>query len=195
MGIQPYNTTPNFPGHTAGNWYMPYPGLVPATGAALALDVMRFHPVFIPKTCTISDLGLKTTTAGANAQIAIYAMDPSTKKPTGAALASTPSIDVSGAAANKTGTLSASVQLRPGWYFFAVNSDNSSLVCAYTTSALMTALFGTSTLANVMTNAATAGLCYFLAQTYGTWPSVTGQTFGEHASGWALVFYKVSSSP
>lgn len=196
MGIQKYRSFPvNFPGYLAGNWYMPALGLAPATGAAMALNVIRFHPFWVYHTCTISDVGLRTTTAGGNAQIAIYRSDPATKAPTGNALSSTSSIDVSGAAGIKTAALAASVQLTPGLYWMAVNSDNSSLVCVVSASTLFTGMIGLSAATNLY-NASTSYFAHTFATTYGTWPDMTGATLGAGTTNaWALVIFKVASVP
>lgn len=186
-----YKAAPvNFPGYVSGNWYAPL-GSQPVTGNSLTTNSIKLHPLLVYSTVIISQLGIRTTTAGTNAQLAIYAADPVAKKPTGPALGSTPSITISGAAGIYTGTLGANVTLNPGLYWLAYNGDNAATVCVASSSAVMSGLVGTGTAANICLAATSTSLGLSFAQVFNTWPDLTGQAFSDTGS-YPLIFIKVA---
>lgn len=176
------------PSYVPGRWYLPrLRGLVGA-GVALPANSIRFIPFEQPVPITVADLALRVTTlaAGGNVQAAIYAADPSTARPTGAALISTGNLSTA-AATTVAGSLAASVTLQPGLYFMAVNADASAggaaiLQAMNAASVQAASLVGSGTVGNVLVGAASANLILTLAQTFGTWPDVTASTFVESAA-------------
>jgi hypothetical protein len=91
-----------------------------------------------------------------------------------------------------------SVQLDIGWYWWAINVDNS-VVCVSSVTAnnqALSAYAGTATQGNALTSSAT--LCSLnFSQTYGTWPDLTGQTFTESTGSnlAPIMQFKVASIP
>ena len=169
------------PGYTVNNWYVPLNYDTTANGAATTTNSIRLYPGYVAQTLTISNLGGRVITpqTSSNIQFAIYA-NGSGNKPTGNALVSTASM-----AGTVAGTISsaASVQLPTGLYWFAGNTDTAGIVLtalsSSTTGSLMNSLIGSATQGNVLGSSSGTLVGYTFAQTFGTWPNLTGQTFGE----------------
>lgn len=186
------------PGYVAARWYWP-PRAVLGAGTALVANTIRLNPIILAQAITVSDLAAKivTVSAGGNFQIAIYASDPTTKMPTGSALAVTGNISTATAAVISADITGADVALPTGLYWLAVNADNSVVVLnGQGTTALATSFIGTATLANLSGAVNAAPNPLTIAQTFGTWPSLTSASFTE-APGTAetAVAFKVSSVP
>jgi len=189
---------PQHGGFIAGNWYNPWPHGELAAGSALPGNSIRFFPFVLPRPMTVSDLGCRITTrsAGNNIQLAIYGSVAATGLPTGNALAVTGSISTSA-----TGALSADITgsnvLLPGGELLwaAINSDNAVVVMQIVagTSGMPGFWAGTTSLANV-TFASTGGVFIrTYAQTFNTWPDMTGQaTVVANANTYGLVFLKAA---
>lgn len=185
-------------GYIVNNWLLP-DGLTALAGtpAAPGVNSIRLFPGRIRERVTINSLGIRVTTlsAGGNVQAAIYANNPTTGRPTGNALASTASMSTT-----STGLVNSavSVQLEPGLYWWATNSDNGTSVLQSVVSAgmLMGMKIGSATQGNALgSGASITGLA--VSQTFGTWPDLTAGSFSEQvntASMPALVF-KVASVP
>lgn len=183
------------PPYKTANWYTPtFVGSI-STGSAVTLNTIRMHLGYVSAKVTIDTLGVRIGTAAAsgNVQLAIYATDTN-NRPTGSALVSTASISTTTATSVNA---AASLQLGPGWYWFASNTDNSTAAYASVTAAQTTAagLVGSTTQGNDLGNgSAIAGLSF--AQTFGTWPSLTGQTFTDvTAATMPVIQFKVNSIP
>lgn len=184
------------PGFVSGNWYIPTPYATVSTGAAIPANNIKLLPFTVTKPITVSALAARLTTAssGGNFQLAIYANNPTTGRPTGTALCSTASISTT-----TTGALSAAVGantlLNPGTYWMAINQDNA--VAIYETLAgtvvLMGALIGSATLANVTSSGTAAAFGLSVSQTFGTWPDLTSASFTEQTTqANALLFLKAA---
>lgn len=185
-------------GYVAGRWYVPIGVTSAGAGTAQGVNSIRLKLVYIPQQCTIDTLGVNISTLGAagNIQLAIYAHDTATGKPTGNALVSTASITT-----GSTGAVNAaaSLQLGPGFYWFASNTDSASVVVRAET--IATAPFqslnvGSTTQVNVFGSSVFFG-GYTFAQTFNTWPDLTGQTMVDNTVGTNIpvVFFKVASVP
>lgn len=187
-----------FPGYVTANWYVPFNTQI-VTGTAVAASVIRMIP-WIPKSrVTISTLGLRCTTlaAGGNCQLAIYASDLVTKRPTGSALSSTASISLA-ASGSLNAALGSNVSADPGkLYWLAFNSDNSTAVFATNsqTGSLVSDLLGSATQTNAMSTVALTGVS--TPQTFASgWPDVTSATWTEQSSTTqAMIMFKVASVP
>lgn len=138
-------------------------------------------------------MNVTTLLAAGSVQIPIYASDPTLKKPTGAPLYSSASLGTTLTGALSTAPLS--LQLAPGLYWVATNSNNTSVVYTSTvaTSMGMASIVGSSSAAGAI--AGVAGLA--LAQTFGTWPTLSSSTtFTEVATASVpLVTFQVKSVP
>lgn len=191
-----------FTGYASGNWYPSVPEGSVANGSALAANSIRYHPFLIREKVTLSDLGARVTTAAAsgNIQLAIYRMNMSTRRPTGTALTSTPSISTASATTVNSGAAlnGGNVTLEPGWYFFALNVDSTaggtvSFSYISISSNFQSGVMGSTTQATIAGGQATGSFFLTSSQTYGTWGDVTSATFTEVTS--ALSFhghYKVA---
>ena len=183
------------PGYVPGNWYLPL-GITASfsTGVAPGNGSIRLALGYIDRPVAINALGgrIQTVSASGNWQAAIYAADPTTKRPTGAALAATPSM-ATGAAASVNGAVN--VTLQPGFYWFASNCDNAVAIPTMISSAspVQAQLVGSPTQANDMlsNNGFISGLS--VAQAFGTWPDLTAASFTEVvASSIPVVQFKVA---
>jgi hypothetical protein len=169
------------PGYIANNWYVAAPYQVTSTSASSVANSIRLYPGYVKERLTINNLGGRVIgNAAGNLQLAIYANNPATMRPTGNALASTASMSTAVA-----GTVSsaASVQLEAGLYWFAANTDTAALTFTClntTTSGPMGFLVGSATQANVLGGGSGSLTSLFVAQTFGTWPSLTAASFSEN---------------
>lgn len=169
------------PGYVAGNYYSLQPYVSVAGGAALAASTIRLTPFTLAKPLRVAELAARviTTSAAGNFQLAIYANNASTGRPTGTALCNTASLSTTTAAA-VSGAVTA-VTLAPGTYWLALNQDNA--VAGYQAIANATivagALIGSTTLNNVSGGTTATMLTLTVAQTYGTWPDLTSGSFTE----------------
>lgn len=169
-----------FPRYVSGKWRLASMDQAIAGGQAPGANSIRLYPFYIYDSVTIDRLGACVTTlfAGGNVQIAIYAADATTLTPTGNALVSTGSIS-----AAATGSVEATVSyaLAPGLYWAATNCDNATNTfdANGSTSTWMARAIGSATQASCWTTGGGTLSGYTFAQTYGTWPDLTGQTFAE----------------
>lgn len=182
------------PGYVSTNWYPSDWGLSVASGATCVASTIYFAPLIIYADVTITDLGIEVVTAvgSSNFQLAIYAMDATTKLPTGAALTSTASISGASAVA-VSATLGSPLTLNAGMYWAAVNCDSALGFRAIAPAQGWTNyLVGSATLSDVA-KASPGQLCWLVSQAFNTWPSVTpgGLTKSAAASNRLFVaFYK-----
>lgn len=184
----------DMPDYVAGNWYLPYIIVATSNGQAPGAGSIRLVPMYLKSKLTINNLGVNITTAsaGGNVQAAIYANNPATGRPTGTALVTTGNM-----ATDATGAVSSTVniQLNPGLYWFATNSDNSTVtyISNGSTSPYQSIMIGSTSLSN------TAGMLSGLSvtQTFGTWPNLTSASFTELSTSQRipLVFFRVGSVP
>jgi hypothetical protein len=169
------------PGYVPGNYYALSPYVSVSGGAALAANTIRTYPIVISKPLRVAELAARvtTTSAGGNFQLAIYANNPATARPTGTALCSTGNLSTASGAA-VSGAVTA-VTLAPGTYWFASNQDNAAAAYqALTNGTIFTGYFaGSATLANVTSGASGAMLSLTVAQAFNTWPDLTSGSFTE----------------
>jgi hypothetical protein len=196
ISTQPLSS--DFPGYIVGNWYLPFGGQnALITGVAPGSGTIKLYPAYIKQKITIDTLGLRITTlsVGGNVQIAIYANNYTTGKPTGNALISTASMSTASAVNVNS---AASLQLNPGLYWFATNSDNatSAYTSFNTSSSYISSIIGSTTQSNTLGNGqGYAGLS--VSQTFGTWPDLTAGSFTESTANQTMpvVQFKVVSVP
>lgn len=171
------------PGYVSGLWY-PTVEVQAAGVNSTAANYIYAYPFRIWATVTIKAVAARVTTAATsgNFQLAIYANNPATNKPTGAALISTTNMS-SGSTGTVSFTLGSTVTLTPGIYWAGTNSDNSTVV--YTSPSTIDVPIGFVNLSSANANAKG----YYTAQTIGTWPSVTGATWTEFIATVPAVIY------
>lgn len=114
------------PGFVTLRWYSAVPSDRLGVGIALNSGRSYWIPIFIPEAVTITDLAGRVITAGAagNFGLAIYAMNSSTKYPSGAALASATGLSTGSGNTAVSATLGAPVAFARGWYWAAGMADN-----------------------------------------------------------------------
>lgn len=171
----------NHPGYIAGNWYAPVSASLAAAAVAPSAGSIRLLPFTISKPIRVQALGVRVTTASAsgNFQLAIYANNATTGRPTGTALCSTASLSTTSVGA-VSGAVT-QVTLAPGTYWMAVNQDNAA--AGYQTLAATASFYGmaigSATLANITSGAASNNIALAVTQTFGTWPDLTAGSFTE----------------
>jgi len=166
------------PGYVAGRWYWASASAVGFSAAAA--NQIRLHPFVLSQPVTVSDLSSRlSATAAGSMQIAIYAADATTHMPTTLVAASA---SISTAAAGPvSASVGSAVLLQPGLYWQAVNIDNAAASYQQTHNAYGPAsgyLMGAGTLAS-LANAGFVSSVLTVAQTFGTWPSLTSASFTE----------------
>lgn len=190
---------PAMSGYVANAWVVPFgvEGSTTAVGTN-GQDTIKLFPIVIPQKVTISALAARVTTlfAGGNFQLAVYANNPATGRPTGSALVSTANIST---AATGDLSASASVQLSQGIYWLACNCDNATAAFSVLNAGIfsgMSKMFGSQTsLSNAFAGQTLTGLSVS-GQTFGTWPSLTSATFGDvTVNGNPVILFKVGSVP
>jgi hypothetical protein len=187
-----------FAGPVVGNWYIPIGCGSIGAGTAPGANSIRLKLVYFPVQITIDTLGLNISTLGAaaNVQAAIYAHNPTTGRPTGTALVSTASMST---AATGVVNSAASLQLGPGFYWTATNTDSVGAVFRADSAAtftFMSMFLGSATqLTDLGSSVGLGGLS--VAQTFNTWPDLTSASFTELTTSTAvpIVQYKVASVP
>jgi len=162
------------PGYLSGSAYYPegmkINGANPGTVAPSTAGRILFALGTIAERVTITNFLAKASTgvAGTTAQIAVYKIDPTTKRPIGAPLGNTADIDCS-ATGVKTGAPVATLTLEPGPYAWGivVNQASGSTFTALDTSdgtAQQSWGFASTDMFGLLTGV------YFNG-TYGTWPT------------------------
>lgn len=184
------------PNYVVGRWYSPWPTSLGA-GVSWATGNIRLVPFFLRYKVELSDLAcwVATAAAGGNVQLALYASDPATKKPTGAALAVTGSISTAATGAVSADITGANVILEPGMYWMAANLDAAAGgVATFRTTGThgASAWVGSTALA---TAGNTSNFALNVAQAFGAWPDLTAAAFTEDTTfGNAVVMFKVSAA-
>lgn len=144
-------------------------------GAAVGANTARGILWPVKERVTISELGVRVTTAqaGQNIQLAVYASDPSTLMPTGTPIANTANMSVA-ATGPLMGALGANTTLEPGLYWLFILGDAATAVFTiYVANTMMAVTLG-GTPAQVMSNAATAMSYVAWNMTAGSWADLTG---------------------
>ena len=175
------------PPYIAGRYY---PTGIGATqgGLAVATDIVRLYAFTVRAPITISTLLARVTTVGLGSfQLAIYANNLATGRPTGAVLARTDGMLTTALAAVEADITGADVTLYPGVYWGATNVDATSGTAVFqslnSNNAESTALFGALTPTTATGSATTCLVTLTTPMAYNTWNTMTGATFTEVAGG------------
>jgi|SRR5687768_5577281 len=180
--ISSIDVLPNgpYPSYVSGKWLLASMDQAMGSGQAPGANSIRLYPFYIHEEVAIDRLGVCVTTlfAGGNIQAAIYASDPDTHMPIGNVLVS--SGNMSGSA---TGSVEAtvSVTLQPGLYWAATNCDNTTNTMDGngSTSTWMARSIGSVNQSSCISTGGGTLSGFTFAQTFGTWPDLTGQSFTE----------------
>lgn len=166
--------------YISGNYFQPVIGNGATTAVSVVghIGIMPFV-VRAPVIVTRAGIRIITAVAASNLQLALYANNPATFRPTGNALATTASI-TGAVAATVDAALTANVQLLPGLIYWAgCNQDSAGL--AYTglspSNSTISNLQGTATLSEALgaVNVNLGGLD--VTQAFNTWPDLTSASF------------------
>lgn len=181
------------PPFVAGRWYIAYEHI--ATAAALSANTIRLTPFPLDQPVTMSDLAtyIATAAASGNLALAIYAADQVITDPTGLPVAATGSISTASTGAVSADITGANPFVPAGEYWMAVNADTNGAGCVCqgvaSSAALGAKLRGSTTLGNLANSGSSSVWALTIAQTFGTWPDLTGQTFSENTSQRSAMLY------
>lgn len=178
----PITYWPAPPAFIVSNWYIPN-GMVPGSLTTPTSGQIRLIPAMMTQRATIGALGSFITTlqAAQNFQLAIYAANPTTFRPTGTALASTASMST-GAGGFASAVLSANIQVQPGqvvWLAYNGNSTTAIFTGGSSTAGSLAQLLGSSTGAFILNNQVVLNGLQVTGQAFGSWPDLTSATFTE----------------
>jgi hypothetical protein len=172
-------------GYIPGNWYMA-PDMSVAEGTPPSADAIQLVPLVISARVTLSTLGARIVTAehGGNLQLALYANDPATGRPTGNAVAATGSISTASTGVVSNAIAGGNVTIEPGLYWAGFNLDAiaGGMVALQVPSPSnhpTAALIGTASQANLGGSGDDDLVSLYVAQSFGTWPDLTSATFVE----------------
>jgi hypothetical protein len=166
----------------SGNWILPPMNSNTGSNNGTTASTIFLIPFSLQTAITVTALGvwIAVLSAGGNIQLALYASNNATGRPTGNALMSTASITTAATGA-VSGTVTP-VALTPGnIYWMAMNADNSTVaMTTYINNPPLGWLYGSATLANLFAGTNVAALTGLsVAQAFGTWPSLTSASFTE----------------
>lgn len=189
--------TADHPGYVAGRRYVPFGMGAPVAGVAGVIGTTFMGAGVIKSRCTLSELHIRMTTAGAtgNYALAIYAHDPLKPGPTGLPLATSVN-GATGTTGPMTVALNANVTLEPGIYWFAYQADQSSPIYLSqgSSSSNHLALFGSAG-HPIGNGAASQASGFSINGTFGTWPDLTSASLTEQSSRAPYVGFTVASVP
>jgi hypothetical protein len=190
----PSGSGSSFAGYAVGNWISPVLGAVSAGIAHVANNIYLF-PFILQRSISVDALGARVTSAsvGSSTQLAIYSS--LSGLPTGTPLASTGNL--SSAA---TGTITASVtsfNISAGAiYWMATNSGGTPILQHLSAASnAIGYILGSDSIGDITNAAAVASYYRIFAQTFGTWPNLTGAstTKATGAGRGGIVYLKVSA--
>jgi hypothetical protein len=175
------------PPYIAGRWYPTGIGATNA-GLAVATAVVRLYAFTIRAPITVSTLLTRVSVVGLGSfQLAIYANNTATGRPTGAVLARTGDMSSTVATAVTGDITGADVTLYPGIYWAATNVDATSATTTFQTlnsnNSESTTLFGAATPTTATGSTTTSLVTLTTPMAYNTWDTMTGATFTEVAGG------------
>lgn len=162
LALNPMGFVPDF--RIANVYFGPEGNAVNQT-CSLAANREYYQPVFVPTRMTVSSIGVNVTTTGAcNIKLAIYAAAQTSDGGmiVGAKLADGAApVSMNSAVGAAMATVSPSVDLEPGWYFFAFIADATAAAVRATTNN-----FGSIWTVVAASASSTLGLGYYRGGTY-----------------------------
>lgn len=200
MGVPvftPASAVPVLP-YIANRWYSTSV-MATSSGIAFATDLVRLYPFQLRARITVSTLMARVNTVGLGSfQLAIYANNSATGRPTGAVLARTGDMSSTSLAAVTADITGADVVLEAGTYWGAVNVDATTAAAAFQTlnanNAGTVALFGAIDPAIAASGAGSSLITLTTPMAYNTWSSMTSAVFTEvgGANGAAHIWLKAA---
>lgn len=161
----------------SGRWYPMLPGLSGAGAAIGTANSIRLVPFLLTEPMSVGGMATRihTISAAGNIQLAIYAHDAEAGLPTGEALATTGNLST-GTLGAVSADLAEPVALDRGIYWMAVNADNTAVVCNTSHNSMDYSAF---LVGSTVALEAFGPITWTIAQTFGTWPDLTGGTFAK----------------
>jgi hypothetical protein len=144
------------------------------------------YPFLLSSQMTLESLTARVITVGLGSfQLAIYANDRATMRPTGTVLARTADMSSTSLAVVSANVVGGNVVLPPGIYWAATNVDATSATAVFQALNLnlseVTAIAGALTAATASSTASTALVTLTTPMAYDTWSTMTGASFTEIA--------------
>lgn len=177
------------------NWICPSLGTLGA-GAAMAVNTIYLYPFRVERSITVGELGARVNNAVAasSVQLAIYASNAG--EPDGAPLATT--VSLSAATATVISDNVTDFNLSEKTTYWMASNANAVLVMQHVAGGgTLTAVnvIGAPTLANVSAGSTSSGGWRSVAQTFGTWPTLTAGATAVQTSTprGALIFLLISA--
>jgi len=176
-------------------WICPHYGTLGA-GAAMVANTIYLYPFTVQRPITVGELGARVTTgvASSSVQLAIYASVGG--QPDGAPLATT--VSLSGVTATTISDNITDFNLSEKTTYWMATNANATITMQHLTSTSQLAavyIVGSPTLSNLSQGNTSIGGWRSVAQTFGTWPTLTaGGTaiqFGAPRGG--MVFLQISA--
>jgi hypothetical protein len=176
-------------------WISPLLGTLGA-GAAMVANTIYLYPFTVQRSITVSELGARVTTgvAASSVQLAIYAS--SAGEPDGAPLAA--SVSLSGVTATTISDNVTDFNLSEKTVYWMATNANAAITMQHLTgtgTVIAAYVIGTPTLANISAGGTSSGGWRSVAQTFGTWPTLTagGTTVQTGAPRGGIVFLQISA--
>jgi hypothetical protein len=187
------------PAFIADRWYSTSI-MATTSGLAVATDTVRLYAFRLPARITVSTLMARVNTVGLGSfQLAIYANNQATGRPTGTVLARTGDMSSTSLAAVTADITGADVVLEAGLvYWAATNVDATSAVAVFQTpnanNAGGSSLFGVVDPSIASSAAGSTLVTLTTPMAYNTWSSMTSATFTEvgGANGAAHIWLKAA---
>lgn len=172
------------PPYIADRWYPTTLSQAAQSGLAVATDTVRLYAFQLRARITVSALMARVTTVGLGSfQLAIYANNAATGRPTGAVLARTGDMSSTSLAVVTADITGADVVLEAGVYWGASNVDAASAVAVFQSlsanNAAAANVFGVIDPAIASSSAAFSLVTLTTPMAYNTWSTMTGATFTE----------------
>lgn len=193
-------SAPNKP--IANNYYPASKFSSMNVGTTPGAGVIYLTPIFIRFTATISSIAtwISTLQAGQNFAFALYANDPTTRKPTGNVVATTSFTNSTAATGAIECALTSNYQITPGIWWVAFCTSSTSAVWqngivnnAFNSHAF---LYGDPDITKVINSSTVMVQNFSYAGTFGTWPDLTGATLSTNfTTKGAAAYFKYISVP
>lgn len=172
------------PPYLADRFYGTGP-MVTSNSAAAASGLVRMYPFELRAQMTVAALMTRVQTVGLGSfQLAIYANNPATMRPTGAVLARTGDMSTTSLATVTANITGGNVVLPAGVYWACTNVDATSAVAIFQSinlnQAVVTSIMGALTADTASSSVAQSTVTLTTPMAYNTWSSMTSAVFTEY---------------
>jgi len=163
----------------SGNWYHLIDGVTAVSGQAIQINLVKLIAFELTKSITIQTLGARVNSnvAASNMQLALYATNYTTGRPTGNALANTASISGAVVGLVSANPVGGNFTLSAGIYWMAVNADTAGVIYQVAQPTTAINLIGEATQSSISSATTVVAYALEVSQTFGTWPDLTNASF------------------